>query len=242
MKLIIKDSYEECCKAGAQLFIELINRKKDALIGLATGDTPKGLYKELINANSKWEVDFSNVRSVNLDEYKGLAGDHNQSYRYFMKENLFKGLNIKPENITIADGLAETSAEEKRMREFFAKNNVDMQLLGIGRNGHVGFNEPAEKLQSSFHYTDLTQDTIEANSRMFDNVEDVPKGAYTMGMGDIMRARQIVLLAFGASKVDAMTKLLKDDYVDPMCPATVLKMHPDVTVIIDRELAGLLGL
>ena len=242
MEVIIKETYMSCCEEAASRFIEQIREKPDALLGFATGDTPKGVYKTLIDAYAAGDVDFSRARTVNLDEYAGLEARHDQSYMYFMQEHLFKHINVKQENITIADGAAETDAEVERMREFFADNRVDLQLLGVGRNGHIGFNEPDVKLHASFHYTTLTDDTVDANSRMFANIDEVPRGALTMGMGDIMRARRIVLLANGKSKADAMSGLLTNDSVDPMNPCTMLKMHPNVTVIIDRELAEAIGL
>lgn len=240
MKIIIAENYEDGCKKGAQMFLDLLARKPDALLGLATGDTPKGLYRELIAAAGDGRADFSTARTVNLDEYFGLDGKHDQSYRYFMEQNLFNHINLKPENITIACGVAPKSEEEARMRAFFDANPIDLQLLGIGRNGHIGFNEPEARLRSSFHYTALTEDTIEANSRMFKRSEDVPRAAYTMGVGDIMKAKSVLLLAFGPSKTEAVKKMC-DDFVDPWCPATVLKMHPDATLIIDRELADAAG-
>lgn len=241
MKLIVKETYMDCCKEAASLFIELINKKPDALLGLATGDTPKGLYKMLIEAYGAGEADFSRVRTVNLDEYAGLPASHDQSYMYFMQEHLFKHINIDQNNITIANGTADTAEEEYRMRRFFDNNRVDLQLLGVGRNGHIGFNEPDTKLHASFHYTALTDDTIDANSRMFANADDVPRGALTMGMGEIMQAYKIIMLANGVSKADAVSGLITTDCIDPMNPCTMLKLHPDVTVIIDRELADAIG-
>ena len=241
MNLIIKETYIDCCKEAASLFIELIKQKPDALLGFATGDTPKGLYKTLIEACAAGETDFSRIRTVNLDEYAGLPASHDQSYMFFMQEQLFRHININQNNITIANGVADTAEEEARMRRFFNENRVDLQLLGVGRNGHIGFNEPDSKLRASFHYTRLTDSTIEANSRMFANADEVPRGALTMGMGDIMQARKLVMLANGKNKAEAMSGLLTSDSIDPMNPCTMLKMHPDVAVIIDRELADAIG-
>jgi len=240
MQVFVEKDYSAMSKRAAQIFADEIRRKPNLVIGLATGSTPIGTYQELIRMNKEEGLDFSRVVSFNLDEYYGLTPDNPQSYHYFMFENLFNKINIKKENIHIPDGKA--SDIENYCREYDRKiesfGGLDLQLLGIGVNGHIGFNEPADKLVSGTHLTDLTEDTIKANSRFFDSPDQVPKKAITMGMGAIMKAKKILLLANGKSKAPIMAKLLSNDYITTEIPASLLKLHPDVTIIMDEEAAA----
>ncbi len=241
MKVRIVKDYEEMSREGARLIAEVILNKPEAVLGLATGSTPEGLYKELILLNKEGKLDFSKCTTVNLDEYLGLGGDHNQSYRYFMNEKLFNHININKNNTYVPNGLAEDVSEEcksydKRIEQL---GGIDVQLLGIGNNGHIAFNEPEEELSFGTHVTNLTESTIEANARFFSSIEEVPKQALTMGIGSIMRARKIVLLASGASKAEAVKQLVSGK-ITTQSPATMLQVHHDVTLVLDEAAASLI--
>ena len=231
-------NYDEMSKKAATLLAAQIIGNPDSVLGLATGSTPVGTYEYL----SKWyterylDIDFSDVKVVNLDEYKGLPRDNEQSYYYFMQHNLFQHINIKPENTHIPNGLEEDEAKACRDYEDVIKSlgGVDMQLLGIGGNGHIGFNEPGDVFIKDCHCIQLTDATIEANSRFFANKDEVPKKAYTMGIGNIMDAKKILLLASGKNKADAISQLLSGE-VKAGVPASVLQLHHDVTIIADEE-------
>lgn len=232
----IFENYEEISKEAAQMIKETVDKKKDAVLGLATGSTPIGLYKELIRLNQANEIDFSDVKTVNLDEYLGLDGDHDQSYRTFMNEQLFNHINIDKKNTHVPNGVSEdpdqTSAQyDELLREL---GSADIQVLGIGANGHIAFNEPNETLNIHTHVTDLLDSTIEANARFFDSKDEVPKQAITMGIGSIMTAKKIILLASGSNKA-AVIKQLGDEFVTTQNPATLLKLHPNVIVLVDKE-------
>lgn len=232
----IFENYEEISKEAAQMIKETVDKKKDAVLGLATGSTPIGLYKELIRLNQANEIDFSDVKTVNLDEYIGLDGDHDQSYRTFMNEQLFNHINIDKKNTHVPNGVSEdpdqTSAQyDELLREL---GSADIQVLGIGANGHIAFNEPNETLNINTHVTDLLDSTIEANARFFDSKDEVPKQAITMGIGSIMTAKKIILLASGSNKADVV-KQLGDEFVTTQNPATLLKLHPNVIVLVDKE-------
>lgn len=232
----IFENYEEISKEAAQMIKETVDKKKDAVLGLATGSTPIGLYKELIRLNQANEIDFSDVKTVNLDEYIGLDEDHDQSYRTFMNEQLFNHINIDKKNTHVPNGVSEdpdqTSAQyDELLREL---GSADIQVLGIGANGHIAFNEPNETLNINTHVTDLLDSTIEANARFFDSKDEVPKQAITMGIGSIMTAKKIILLASGSNKA-AVIKQLGDEFVTTQNPATLLKLHPNVIVLVDKE-------
>lgn len=232
----IFENYEEISKEAAQMIKETVDKKKDTVLGLATGSTPIGLYKELIRLNQANEIDFSDVKTVNLDEYLGLDGDHDQSYRTFMNEQLFNHINIDKKNTHVPNGVSEdpdqTSAQyDELLREL---GSADIQVLGIGANGHIAFNEPNETLNINTHVTDLLDSTIEANARFFDSKDEVPKQAITMGIGSIMTAKKIILLASGSNKA-AVIKQLGDEFVTTQNPATLLKLHPNVIVLVDKE-------
>lgn len=241
MRIIVAKTYEDMSKIAAEEVCKLVNQKPNCVLGLATGSTPEGMYKELINLYEENKVDFSKVRSINLDEYIGLNGDHEQSYRHFMDKHLFDHINIDKNNTFLPNGVAEDMEEEckrydERIREF---GGIDLQILGIGQNGHIGFNEPSESLSIATHITDLAQNTIEANSRFFDSMEQVPKKAITMGMGGIMKARKVVLLASGEKKAEIIAKLLEGN-INTKVPASILQVHNNVLVIVDKAAASLL--
>lgn len=241
MEFKIFDSYEEVSKYSADLVVSVLKEKKDAVLGLATGSSPEGLYKELIKLNKDGEIDFSEVKSVNLDEYVGLDGDHHQSYRYFMDVNLFNHVNIDKKNTYVPNGTVEDL--EKGAKEYDelveSMGAIDVQILGIGPNGHIGFNEPGEELLLSTHVADLTEETIEANARFFASKDEVPTKAVTMGVGPIMKSKKIILIASGKNKAWAVQQMVSD-VVTTKIPATLLKLHPDVTVVLDKDAASLL--
>ncbi|GLI50859.1 glucosamine-6-phosphate deaminase [Tepidanaerobacter syntrophicus] len=241
MQVFIEKDYSAMSEKAAQIFANEIKQKPDLVLGLATGSTPIGTYKELIRMHKEEGLDFSKVVSFNLDEYYNLPPDDPQSYNYFMFENLFNHVNIKKENVHIPNGLVkDVETYCKQYDEEISKfGGIDLQLLGIGVNGHIGFNEPAEELILGTHLTDLTEDTIKANSRFFDSPEQVPTKAITMGIGSIMKAKKILLLASGKNKAEIMAKILNRDVVTTKIPASLLKLHPDTTIIMDEEAASL---
>lgn len=239
MKLIVTKSYKESSRVAADMYKEVIQNKKNALLGCATGSTPVGMYRYLIEDYKKGLLDFSDIRTVNLDEYVGVQQTHEQSFAFFMHQNFFDHINIKKENIYLVDGEKETVSEEKKFNDFLQSNEIDILLLGIGMNGHIGFNEPNTFFTASAHEVQLTEDTINANSRFFESEEDVPRSAVTMGMYGIVKAKKVVLIASGAAKAEAIKKLLADDYIDSMIPCSILKVCKDATVIVDQELYDL---
>ena len=235
-RFIVAENAEQAGALAADIFENLINTKPACVLGLATGSSPLPIYAELIKREKEGKIDFSRVRSVNLDEYKGLAPDHEQSYRYFMQENLFKHISIKPENTTVPDGLATDvdamcKAYEERIEEW---GGIDLQLLGIGHDGHIAFNEPEDHFPKMTHEVKLTEMTIEANKRFFNSIDEVPKSAFTMGIGTIMNAKKIVMIVTGAGKKEILKKSFWGE-VDPQVPASILQFHPDVTVICDKD-------
>lgn len=232
MKLICTENYEESARIAAGIITDAVKANPGLLLGLATGETAEGVYDEVIKTYKKGEVDFSRARSVNLDEYIGCGEP--DSYRYFMQKHLFDHINLPAENVTIANYKAEPAAETERLNRFFAENRVDLQLLGIGANGHIGFNEPGETLFVHTHVEDLTQSTIEANARLFANADLVPRQAITMGMGNIMNARAVLLVVKGESKRKVLGELLDGKTVSTQNPASFLLLHPDVTVIFQK--------
>lgn len=242
MKLIVVNNYEELSKVAAKEFSKVIKEKENAVLGLATGGTPVGMYKELIKMYEKKELNFSKITTVNLDEYIGLNPEHNQSYRYFMNNNLFNHINIDKSNTFIPNGLAEDL--EAQCKEYDQKivelGGIDIQLLGVGNNGHIAFNEPNSELSSGTHIISLTDNTIEANARFFDNIDDVPRKAITMGVGGIMKAKKIILIASGESKAEAVKGIFSGK-ITTENPATMLQMHRDVTIIVDEAAAKLIN-
>ena len=232
MKVIVTNSYDETCAVIANMIKELVNAKPDAKLGLATGGTPVPIYKKLIEMNKAGEVDFSRVHTVNLDEYCGIPGTHDQSYRYFMDTNLFDHINIDKKNTFVASGMGDFEANARELEEKVREGGAaDLQLLGIGNNGHIAV----------AHTEKLTESTINANARFFEKKEDVPTMAITMGMGDILAAKKVVLAATGLAKVPAIKGLIMDDVITTQNPSTMLKMHEDAVVVIDRELADAVG-
>lgn len=243
MKVICVDSERAMSAEAARLIAAHIRVKPNAVLGLATGSTPIGTYEELIRMHREEGLDFSEVRSVNLDEYVGLEPDHPQSYHYFMKHHLLDHIDIKPDHAHVPDGTARDLDAvcleyDALIREL---GGTDIQLLGIGRNGHIGFNEPGDAFVPETHVAELSDNTIEANQRFFRSADEVPRRAVTMGMGSIMQARHILLIACGESKADAVYGLVAGP-VTPKVPASALQLHPHVTVIVDMAAARDLGL
>ena len=231
----------EVGRLAADQFEALIAAKPACLLGLATGSSPLPLYRELIQREKDGRIDFSRVRSANLDEYKGLSGDHPQSYRYFMQENQCNHIPIKPENTIVPDGMATDvdamcAAYEKKIEDW---GGVDLQLLGLGHTGHIGFNEPAADFSVMTHEVVLEEITRQANKRFFDSIDEVPTAAYTMGIGTVMAARKIVMVVTGKDKAEILKKSFFGP-VTPAVPASILQFHPDVTVICDEDAASLL--
>ena len=235
MKIIVCENYAEMSARAAELIADLVKAKPDCVLGLATGSTPVGMYKELIAKNTAGEISFKDVTTYNLDEYYPIEPTHEQSYRYFMNVNLFDHIDIDKAKTFVPNGLTENPEEEGAAYDaaIEAAGGVDLQVLGIGQNGHIAFNEPDDALIAGTHITSLTDDTIEANSRFFASKEDVPTRAFTMGIGSIMKAKKIILLANGANKHAAIAQML-DDKITTQCPATILKAHPDVYLFCDK--------
>lgn len=234
MRIIEAKDYTDMSRRAANVLAAQIIMKPDCVLGLATGSSPIGTYDQLTEWYEKGDLDFSTVRSVNLDEYKGLNRDNDQSYYYFMHQHLFDRVNIKPENTNVPNGMEPDSAKECRRYEDLIRSlgGVDLQLLGIGHNGHIGFNEPGEVFDKETHCVDLTESTIEANKRFFASAEDVPKQAYSMGIKTIMMAKKILLVVSGEEKADIVAKSFFGE-VTPQVPASVLQLHPDVIVVGD---------
>lgn len=241
MKVIVTKDFDQTCEIAADMIGDVIHRKPDARLGLATGSTAQGVYPYLVKANQAGTLDFSRVNTVNLDEYVGLAPDHPQSYRRFMDENLFDHINIDKKNTIVAKGTGDIEANVQAFRKALLDKPIDVQLLGIGVDGHVGFNEPGKVLYDGAHVEELEESTIDANARFFENRDEVPTRAISMGMGDILRAKKLLLLATGENKAGALRGLLLNEELDVQNPATLVKTHPDVTVIIDRALADRVG-
>lgn len=240
MRVIIVDNYEEGAKKAADIIEKIVREKPDCTLGLATGSSPVGMYKELARRCKDEGLDFSKVHSVNLDEYVGLEPTHDQSYRYFMNDNLFDHINIDKANTYVAKGVGDADANLKEFNEVLDKADIDIQVLGVGPDGHLGFNEPGDTLYDKAHKETLTDSTIDANTRFFASRDDVPRYAFTMGMGNIMRAKALLMIVNG-NKEDAMKKLLMSDKIDPQCPATFMRMHRDATVVIEKSLADKIG-
>lgn len=235
MKIIVCETYEDMARKGAELIKQQMIEKPDSILGLATGSTPVGTYRCLVDMYKKGEIDFSPITTFNLDEYYPISNNDPQSYHYFMNDNLFKHVNINPDRIHIPNGEAlDPEAECLRYEQELAeKGPVDLQILGIGRNGHIGFNEPEMQLHTRTHMTPLTDDTIDANSRFFEPGQDIPDHALTMGISTILSSKKIILMASGQSKHQAVSELLSDK-ITTNNPSTLLKVHPDVTLICDR--------
>ncbi|NUQ64197.1 MAG: glucosamine-6-phosphate deaminase [Pirellulales bacterium] len=239
MQIIVSEGYEELCKAAAKVVAKTINSKPNAVLGLATGSTPLALYKELIRMHKEDGLDFSQVTTFNLDEYVGLPKTHYQSYHYFMHENLFKHINVPQQNIYIPSGTTDNYEAfcdwyERRIKEC---GGVDLQVLGIGSDGHIAFNEPSSSLGSRTRIKTLARQTIQDNARFFDKIQDVPIYAITMGVGTILEARTIILLASGKGKAPAIAGAIEGP-VTSMNTASALQLHPDTIFFLDRDAAS----
>lgn len=235
MNIIKAKDYQDMSRKAANIISAQVIMKPDCVLGLATGSTPVGAYEQLVDWYKKGDLDFSKVFSVNLDEYRGLKRTDPQSYYYFMHEHLFSHVNIREEATHVPDGTnpdadAACAEHERIIREL---GGIDLQLLGLGNNGHIGFNEPCECFEKTTHCVDLTQSTIEANSRFFQSIEEVPTQAYTMGIGTIMAAKKILVVVNGEGKADIVARAFWGP-VTPEVPASILQMHPDVTVVADE--------
>lgn len=239
MRILVCKNYEEMSKKAAQIIASQITLKPNSVLGLATGSTPIGMYKCLAEMYNNNAIDFSEVVTFNLDEYYGLPITNDQSYHYFMNQNLFKDINVKEENIHIPNGMAENIEEEciRYEKSIEEAGRIDIQVLGIGKNAHIGFNEPAESFDSRTHLVDLTESTIEANSRFFDSIDKVPKQAITMGTGSIFKSKKILLLASGEEKAEAIYNTVYGN-VTPNVPSSILQFHDDLVIILDEAAAS----
>lgn len=236
MRIYKAKDYEEMSRKAAGIVSAQIIMKPDCVLGLATGSTPVGLYKQLIEWYRNGDLDFSGVRTVNLDEYKGISRENDQSYYYFMHQHLFDRVNIDPERTNVPNGMEPDAEKECGRYEELIRSlgGVDLQLLGLGHNGHIGFNEPGEAFEKETHCVDLTESTIEANKRFFASADDVPKQAYTMGIKTIMQAKKILIVVNGENKADIVERAFFGP-VTPEVPASILQLHNDVTLVGDEE-------
>lgn len=241
MRIIVTDSYEKMGMEAANIVAGQVYLKPASVLGLATGSTPVSMYQRLAAVHKTVGLDFSEVTTFNLDEYIGMSSDNPQSYHYFMQENFFRHINIRPENVYLPDGMADDMiAEGERYEKLIeAKGGIDLQVLGIGQNAHIGFNEPDVKFAATTHKVELDEETIQANSRFFASPSEVPRYAISMGIKTIMMAEHVILLANGRNKAQAVYKAVCGD-VTPEAPASILQLHRDVVVIVDEEAASLL--
>lgn len=240
MRIIRTKNYEDMSKKAADLIASVVLLKPNCVLGLATGSSPIGTYDNLVKMYEEGNLDFSQVRSVNLDEYKGLPRTNEQSYYYFMHEHLFSRVNIDPKNTNLPDGMEENSRKacKKYDKIIASMGGVDMQLLGLGHDGHIGFNEPNTEFDKTTHCVNLTQMTIEANKRFFNSIDEVPKQAYTMGVGTIMAAKMVIMVVSGKDKA----KILKKAFfgpVTPEVPASILQFHPNFVLVADEDALSL---
>ena len=241
MKVYTAKDYAGMSRIAANILSAQVTLKPDCILGLATGSTPIGTYKVLTERCASGDLDFSQVKSINLDVYVGLSPDHDQSYRYFMQTNLFDHVNIARENTNVPNGLAEDlDAECQRYNEVIhTLGPIDIQVLGMGHNGHIGFNEPSDVFELETHLVDLTQTTIDANARFFSSADDVPRQALTMGIKSIMQAKKILVVVSGKDKAEIVKKAFTGP-VTPQVPASILQMHPDVILVGDEAALSLL--
>ena len=233
--------YQDMSRKAANIISAQVIMKPNCVLGLATGSSPIGTYEQLVEWYNKGDLDFSKVTSINLDEYKGLGPDNEQSYRYFMDSNLFDHINIDKANTYVAKGTGDIEANIEEFRAVIAKSQVELQVLGVGADGHLAFNEPGPSLYWSAHKETLDESTIDANARFFASREEVPRYAVTMGIGEIMMAKRLLMILSGANKEEAARLLLMSDDVTCACPATLMKLHHDATVLITKELADKIG-
>ncbi|MCI7170654.1 glucosamine-6-phosphate deaminase [bacterium] len=236
MKIIRTKDYRDMSRKAANIISAQMILKDDSVLGLATGSTPIGTYDQLVDWYKKGDLDFSKITTVNLDEYKGLPKENDQSYWYFMNKNLFSRVNIRPDYHFLPDGMNLDSANECERYEKLIDSlgGIDLQLLGLGRNGHIGFNEPCDFFPQDVHVVDLTESTIEANKRFFASADDVPKQAYTMGVGTILRAKMILLVVSGKDKAAALNAVVNGP-ITPQVPGSVLRLHPNVIIVADED-------
>lgn len=240
MRIIKAKDYKDMSRKAANIISAQIITKPDCVLGLATGSTPIGAYEQLVKWYEKGDLDFSKVTTVNLDEYKGLTRDNDQSYYYFMNEHLFSKVNVRKDRTFLPDGTEPDS--EKACKDYngiiASVGGVDLQLLGLGHNGHIGFNEPADIFEKETHCVDLTESTIQANKRFFASIDEVPKQAYTMGIQTIMMAKKILLVASGEDKAEIVKRAFFGD-ITPLVPASVLQLHQDVILVADEAALSL---
>lgn len=237
MKIIITKNYEELSERAAEIMLGIVKQNPKAVLGLATGTTPLGLYSRIIADHKENGTDYSKIRTVNLDEYKGLPKTHEQSYAYFMKKNLFDGLGITPEQTNIEDGTAkDEKAECLRYDALLEELPRDIQLLGLGSNGHIAFNEPGTSFGSGTHVVTLAESTVKDNARLFEDIAEVPRKAFTMGIKQIMQAKKVLILASRVNKADAVYKMVKGTVTEQV-PSSVLQLHPDCILIADEAAA-----
>ena len=240
MKVIIAENYDEMSKKAAEIIIETVKKNPNAILGLATGSSPVGTYQYMIKDCAAGGASYKNVSTVNLDEYVGLTADHDQSYAYFMRTNLFDHIDIDQKNTNLPCGsAADPKAECDRYNALLETMKQDIQVLGIGSNGHIGFNEPGTAFDSVTHVVDLTESTIKDNSRMFQSIDEVPRQALSMGIKNIMQAKSIIMVVSGKNKAEALRGMVKGE-ITPNLPASILQLHPFVTVVCDKDAASLL--
>ncbi|MFJ8265720.1 glucosamine-6-phosphate deaminase [Peribacillus asahii] len=241
MKIVVAENYEDMSNKAAQIIIDKVKHNPSSVLGLATGSTPKKTYQLLIEDHNNNQATYQNIHTVNLDEYVGPNPDNPNSYHYFMNENLFKSIDIPKEQTHIPNGLASNLQEECNRYEslIMQLGGIDLQLLGIGVNGHIGFNEPGTSFETGTHVIKLTNSTRKANARFFTDISEVPTHAITMGIKSILKSKEILLLASGEKKANAIKQLVEGP-IDEQFPASILKKHPNVTVIADKAALSLL--
>lgn len=240
MRVIITENYQEMSKQAADILIDIVKKNPRAVLGLATGSTPIGAYENMIKDHRENGTSYRQVRTVNLDEYVGLSPEHKQSYAYFMRTHLFEKIDVALENTHLPSGITSDLAQEcARYNALLSEMKQDVQLLGLGSNGHIGFNEPNTPFDSVTHLVDLTENTIKDNSRLFDCIQEVPRQALSMGIKNIMQAKSILVVVSGKNKASAVRDMILGE-ITPTLPASVLQLHPFVTVVCDKEAASLL--
>ncbi len=240
MKVIITENYEEMSRVAADILIGIVKNNPKAVLGLATGSSPIGTYQNMAKDYRENGTSYKEVSSVNLDEYVGLTADHDQSYAYFMRKNLFENIDIDLQNTNLPSGSAKDLQKEcDRYNALLENYKQDVQLLGLGSNGHIGFNEPGTPFDSVTHLVDLTENTIKDNSRLFASIDEVPRQALSMGIKNIMNAKSILVVVSGKNKAEAVKGMVKGE-ITPNLPASVLQLHPFVTVVCDKDAASLL--
>ncbi|GAA0703989.1 glucosamine-6-phosphate deaminase [Paraclostridium ghonii] len=239
MQILVCKNYDEMSKKAAQIMASQVTLKSNSILGLATGSTPIGMYKKLVEMHNDGNLDFSDVKSFNLDEYYKLPRDNDQSYYYFMHENLFRYINIKEENINIPNGMTKDVELECKAYDASIKEigGIDIQILGIGHNAHIGFNEPSDVFVKGTNLVDLKESTIKANARFFDCIDNVPKKAITMGIGSIFKSKKIMLLASGEGKAEAIYNTVYGE-ITPQVPSSILQLHRDTILILDEDAAS----